>query len=187
MQISINVFYKLISSFLVAIARHGQSTQNDKFEISLQYFKKEGRNEFDFLHADKIQNFLQVGVINFGGYGQSCPKCSNQSKTIINDYFYLKNRGRDQGYLSGVFIVNFEQISPIILVFSLLTFQQVNAAGEFTVKLRVPHLQHPSKQFDRNNFRVYKIRRAKGHAGSVPNPEIFKTFQYPLPLSHPHP
>ena len=33
------------------IASHAQSTQNSKFVISLQYLKKEGRDEVDFLHA----------------------------------------------------------------------------------------------------------------------------------------
>ena len=44
--------------------------------ISLQYLKKEGRDEVGFLHADKLQSFQQVGVINFGGHGHSCPKYS---------------------------------------------------------------------------------------------------------------
>ena len=49
MKINIKVFYKLIPSFFVAIARHVQSTQNNKFTIS------QGRREgwSWFLHADK--------------------------------------------------------------------------------------------------------------------------------------
>ena len=56
------------------MARHAQSTQNNKFAVSLQDLKKEGRVELDFMHADKHQIFLQVETINFGGHGQSCPK-----------------------------------------------------------------------------------------------------------------
>ena len=41
------------------------------FVISLQYLKKEGRDEVDFLHADKHQTILQVDTINFGGHGQA--------------------------------------------------------------------------------------------------------------------
>ena len=48
MKINIKVFYKLIPSFFVAIARHAQNTQNNKFTISLQYLKEEGRVEVDF-------------------------------------------------------------------------------------------------------------------------------------------
>ena len=43
-----NVFYKLVVSFLLVIARHAESTQNSKFVISLQNRKKEGRGEVDF-------------------------------------------------------------------------------------------------------------------------------------------
>ena len=72
MKINFKVFYKLIVSFLLVIARYAQSSQNSKFKISLQYLRKEGRNEFDFLHADKHQTVLQVDPINLGRYGQTC-------------------------------------------------------------------------------------------------------------------
>ena len=73
MRIYVNIFNKLTVSFLLFIARYAQSTQNSKFVICLQYLKKEGRNKFDFLHADKHENFLQVDPINLGGHGQACP------------------------------------------------------------------------------------------------------------------
>ena len=40
-------------------ARHAQSTQNNKFAISLQYLKKHVKNEVDFLSADTHQNTSQ--------------------------------------------------------------------------------------------------------------------------------
>ena len=49
----IKVSYKVILSILVGMIKHSQSTQNNKFVISLQYFKKQNRNGVDFLHADK--------------------------------------------------------------------------------------------------------------------------------------
>ena len=58
---------------LLVIARHAQNTQNSKFVISLQYLKKEVRDEVDFLHADKLITFLQVHTINLSGHGQACP------------------------------------------------------------------------------------------------------------------
>ena len=64
---------KLVVSFLLVITRHAQSTQNNKFVISLHYLKKEGRDEVDFYHADKHQTNLQVDVINFGGHDKACP------------------------------------------------------------------------------------------------------------------
>ena len=78
MKINIKVFYKLIPSFLVVVARHDQSTQNNKFAISLQYLKKELRNEDNCLHEDKHQSFLQVDTIIFGACGQTCPKYPKQ-------------------------------------------------------------------------------------------------------------
>ena len=54
---SMKDFYKLVIMFLLAIARHAQNTQNSKFVISLQYLKKEGKDESGFLHADKISNY----------------------------------------------------------------------------------------------------------------------------------
>ena len=59
--------------FLLVIARHALSTQNNKFVISLQYLKKQERDEVDFIHADKYQTILQVDAINLGGHGQACP------------------------------------------------------------------------------------------------------------------
>ena len=36
------------------MAKHSQSSQNSKFAMSLQYLKKEVKDEVDFLHADKV-------------------------------------------------------------------------------------------------------------------------------------
>ena len=61
---NIKVFYQLTVSFLLVLARYVQSTQNNKFVISLQYLRKEGKAEVDFLQADKRQTFLQVDPIS---------------------------------------------------------------------------------------------------------------------------
>ena len=57
MKRNIKIFYKLVVSFLLLIARHAQNTRNSKFVISLQYLRKEGKAEGDFLYADKNQNY----------------------------------------------------------------------------------------------------------------------------------
>ena len=44
---------------------NSQSSQNSKFAMSLQYIKKEVRDELDFLHTDKYQNFPQVNFNTF--------------------------------------------------------------------------------------------------------------------------
>ena len=42
------------------MVKHFQSSQGNKFAISLQYLKKELRYEVDFLHAGKYQSSLQI-------------------------------------------------------------------------------------------------------------------------------
>ena len=70
----LKIFCKLILSFLVGLARHTQSTRNNKFVLSLKYLKEEVRNEVDILLADKHQSFLQGDAIIIGGCGQACPE-----------------------------------------------------------------------------------------------------------------
>ena len=67
------VFDKLIVSLWMCVARHAQSTQNNKFAISLQYLKENVKNEVDFLPADKYQRFLQIDTIILGAGDQACP------------------------------------------------------------------------------------------------------------------
>ena len=51
---------------LMEMVKHLQSSQNSKFTMSVQYLKKEVRDEVDFLHAEKYQSGLQVDF-NFLG------------------------------------------------------------------------------------------------------------------------
>ena len=51
---------------LMGMVKHSQSSQNNKFAISLQYLKKEVRDEVDFLHVDRDQSFLHVDFNNLG-------------------------------------------------------------------------------------------------------------------------
>ena len=48
------------------MVKHSQSFQNSYFAMSLQYLKKEVRDEFDFLHADSHQSVLQVDFNTLG-------------------------------------------------------------------------------------------------------------------------
>ena len=72
LQINTKVFYKMILLFWVHVTGLAQSTQNNKFAISLQYLRVNGKNEVDFLHADKHQRFLPIDTIILGVYGQPC-------------------------------------------------------------------------------------------------------------------
>ena len=73
LQINTKVFYRLMVPFLLCVARSAQSTQNNKFPISMQYLKKKVKDEADFLPAVKCQRFLQIGFIILVFCGQACP------------------------------------------------------------------------------------------------------------------
>ena len=59
----IKVSYKVILSLLMGMIRHSQSTQSNKFVISVQYPKKEVRNEIHFSHVDKHQSFYKLTLL----------------------------------------------------------------------------------------------------------------------------
>ena len=52
----------------MCVAKHAQVTQNKKFAFSLQYLKKEMRDEVDFLHADKQESFRQIDTDFWWGW-----------------------------------------------------------------------------------------------------------------------
>ena len=56
----------IIVSLWVYISRRAQSTQSNRFTISLQYVKEHVKNEVDFLPADKCERFLQSDTIILG-------------------------------------------------------------------------------------------------------------------------
>ena len=67
----------------MGMVKHSQSFQDSKFAMSLQYLKKEVRDEVDFFHTNKHQSFLRV---DFFGHQSFL-----QVGTIIND-------GHDQAF-----------------------------------------------------------------------------------------
>ena len=56
-------FFNLIVSFFICVTRHAQNTQNKKFDISLQYLKREVNDKVDFLHAGKYENLLEIDIM----------------------------------------------------------------------------------------------------------------------------
>ena len=60
--LGIKVSYKVILSLLMGMIKYSQSTQSNKFTISLQYLKKEVWNGVHFLHADKHQSFYKLAL-----------------------------------------------------------------------------------------------------------------------------
>ena len=60
----------------------------------MQYLKKEGSDEVDFLPENKHQASLQVNATNFGGHDQSCPK--SRSNKFAKPSQYLKKEVCDE-------------------------------------------------------------------------------------------
>ena len=65
LQINTKVFYKMIVSLWVSVARQAQITKNNQFTLSLQYLK-ENKDEVDFLPAGKCWRFFQIDTIILG-------------------------------------------------------------------------------------------------------------------------
>ena len=84
--LGIKFSYRVILPLLLGMIKHAQSTQSDKFPIYLQYLRKKVRNEVQFLHADKHQKFLQVGIAGFDRSGQICPSTKNRKLIISLQY-----------------------------------------------------------------------------------------------------
>ena len=63
LQVKFKGFFKLIPSFYMCVARHGQITQSNKFAIYLQYLEKKVSDEVDSLRADKHESLLQIDTM----------------------------------------------------------------------------------------------------------------------------
>ena len=70
--------------FLLVKARNAEYTRNSKFVITLQYLKKEGRDDIDFLQVDKHQTILMVSTINLGGMARPAQITQNNQFASIS-------------------------------------------------------------------------------------------------------
>ena len=89
-RISINVFYRLISSFFMTIAWYAQITQQFCEIFAISQDRREGWSWFFYVQVN-TKTFLQVDSINFRGQGQSCPKCW---KSTLYKIFILSQERR---------------------------------------------------------------------------------------------
>ena len=74
----------------MGMIKHSQSTQSNKFAISLQYLKKEVRNTVNFLHAGKHQNFYKLALsflIELARHAQSM-----QDRKLVKFLKYIKKK-----------------------------------------------------------------------------------------------
>ena len=72
----------VILSLLLDMIKHSQSTQSNKFVISLQYLEKEFRKGVNFLHADE-QSFYKLGLLFLMEVTRSVQSTQNRKLVIF--------------------------------------------------------------------------------------------------------
>ena len=91
--LSIKVSYKVILLLLLGMIKHSQSTQSNKFAISLQYLKKEVSNRGHFRHADKRRSFYKL-ILSFSmEVTRHVQNTQNRKLRIFLQY--IKKNGRN--------------------------------------------------------------------------------------------
>ena len=73
----------------MGMIKHSQSTQSNKFAISLQYLKKEVRDVVHFLHSEK-QSFYKLALsflMEVARYDQSTP-----NRELVIFLLYIKKK-----------------------------------------------------------------------------------------------
>ena len=111
MQINIKVFCKFIStlwaskfptrlilSLLMGMIKHSQITQSNKFARSLQYLKKEVRNEGHFWHADKLQSFQKLVLFFWKEVTRHVQNTQNRKLVVFLQYVNKNYRNSFQFY-----------------------------------------------------------------------------------------
>ena len=95
MQISIEVFYKLILSFWLCITTNQKCPDYlNKVWISSQYLEKNMGYEIHFLPANKYKTFLQINSITFGVHSQTNSKYAKQKVYNI----FVISQGKRKGW-----------------------------------------------------------------------------------------
>ena len=74
----------------MGMIKYSQSTQSNKFAISLQYLKKEVRNGVHFLHADKHQSFYKLALSFLMEVARHVQSTQNRKLVIFLQYVKKK-------------------------------------------------------------------------------------------------
>ena len=81
--LGIKVSYKMILSLFIGTIKHSQSTQSNKFAVSLQYLKKEVKGEVHVLRADKHQSFFKLAFLFLMKMVRHVQSTQNRKSIII--------------------------------------------------------------------------------------------------------
>ena len=98
----------------MGIIKHSQSSQSNKFAISLQYLKKEVSDDDHFLHVDKHQNFYELALSFLMEVARHAQSTQNRKLVIFLQY----NKKVLQVILCSVVMQNIQIIygDPVMFV-----------------------------------------------------------------------
>ena len=125
----------MILSFWVCVTRLIQSTQDNKFGISLQYLKENRKNKVDVLLADKYQKFLQTDTIILSVCGQACQ--ITQNNTFVISLQYVKKDVSDEvNFLHADKHESFLQIDDMIFDEGMVKHYKSTQNNKFAISLQ---------------------------------------------------
>ena len=125
---NLKVFYKLIGSLSVCLARHAQSTQNKVYNI---FVISQGnvKDELDLLHTDKHQRFLQIAIIIVGVCVTRHAQIIQNNKFAISLQYINKELGDEVNFLHVDKHESLLQIDSIILMWMVKHSQSSQNSG----------------------------------------------------------
>ena len=115
LRINVEVFFKLIVSLLVCVARHTESTENNKLVISMQHLKQIENDEVDFLPENKYQRFLQIDTIILGVCAQVYPNFWLLVTRVMWILYEVNHRVQ---WVMSILLT--ENIEPVIILWQIL-------------------------------------------------------------------
>ena len=114
-QISTKVYYKLIVSLWVYIARHAKSSENNKLATSVEYLKEKVKDVIGFWPLDKHQRFFQVDSIILEVFVSRHTQITQNNRLDISLQYREKEVSDEVAFLLAEKHESFLQIDAVIL------------------------------------------------------------------------
>ena len=114
-QISTKVYYKLIVSLWVYIARHAKSSENNKLATSLEYLKEKVKDVIGFWPLDKHQRFFQIDSIILEVFVSRHTQITQNNRLDISLQYREKEVSDEVAFLLAEKHESFLQIDALIL------------------------------------------------------------------------
>ena len=114
MQINIKVFYKMILSFWVYIARHAQSTQNKKFAYLFNISRKTWRMKLIFCLQINAKVFCKL-IISLWVCVARHAQSTQKNKFAISLQYPKENKKNEVDFLPADKYQRFSEIDTVIL------------------------------------------------------------------------